>query len=139
MKVSLDEIVEGYELPPTVRDITLEKLRTYDSWPEVKNIHNDDEVAQRAGLPKAVCRGTMFLSYVSEMLCDVFGEYWLRGGRLSASFLVPVYHGDTVTARVKVAQKTREDSGTLFNLEVNVENQRGEKAATGTATVNVSE
>jgi len=137
MKVLLDKITEGYELLPITKKITLDKMRAYEGWPEVKNIHSDDEIAQKAGLPQPVCRGTMFLSYVSEMICNVFGEYWLKGSKLSVNLLVPVFPGDTVTAKGKITQKTRKGSEVSFNIEVWVENQRGEKAAVGTASLKV--
>ena len=137
MQVTLDKIIEGYELPPIVREIITDKMRAYEGWPEVKNIHSDDEVARQSGLPGIVCRGNMFLSYASEMLFNVFGQYWLKGGKLSVNFLVPVFPGDTVTARGKVIQKTKEDSAISYTIEVSVENQRGEKAAAGTASLKV--
>ncbi len=137
MKVLLDKIIQGYELVAITREITLGNMRAYEGWPERKNLHCDDETAQQAGLPRAVCRGNMLLSYVSEMLCNVFGQYWLKGGKLSINFLVPVFYGDTATARGRVAQRTGADSDISFIIEVSVENRRGEKAAAGTATLKV--
>lgn len=139
MEISLDKIVEGYELLPITKKITLDKMRAYEGWPEVKNIHSDDEVARKSGLPGVVCRGTMFLAYVSEMICNIFGEYWLKGSKLSATLLVPVFPGDTVTAKGKVTQRTREGPNISFNIEVWVENLRGEKVAVGTASLRVSQ
>ena len=137
MKIVLDKIIEGYELPPITKKITLDKMRAYEGWPEVKNIHSDDEVARRLGLPGVICRGNLFLSYVSEMICNVFGQYWLKGGKLSANLLGPVFPGDTVTAKGKIVQKTKEGSDISFNIEVWVENQRGEKVAVGSASLKV--
>ena len=137
MKALLDKIVEGYELPPITKKITLDKMRSYEGWPEAKNIHSDEEIARKAGLSQPVCRGTTFLAYVSEMICNVFGEYWLKGSKLSATLLVPVFPGDTVTAKGKITQRMREGSNISFNIEVWVENQRGEKVAVGTASLRV--
>lgn len=139
MKMLLDKIIEGYALPPITKKITLDKMHAYEGWPEVKNIHSDDKVARRFGLPRAVCRGNLFLSYVSEMICNVFGQYWLKGGKLSANLLAPVFPGDTVTAKGEIVQKTREAPDISFNIEVWVENQRGEKVAVGTSSLKVPE
>lgn len=137
MKMPLDKLIEGYELPSITKKVTFDKMRTYEGWPNIKNIHSDDEVARGVGLPRAVCRGNMFLAYVSEMICNVFEEYWLKGGKLSANLLVPVFSGDTVTAKGEITQKTREGSDISFDIEVWVENQRHEKVAVGSASLKV--
>ena len=41
-------------------------------WPKVKNtFHCDGETDQKARVPRAVCQGTIFLSYVSGMIGNV--------------------------------------------------------------------
>ena len=71
------------------------------------------------------------------MICNVFGEYWLRGSKLSVTLLVPVFPRDTVTAKGQITQKIREGSNISFNIEAWVENQHGEKTAVGTASLKV--
>ena len=137
MKMSLEKLIEGYELPPITKKVTFDKMRTYEGWPNVKNIHSDNEVAREFGLPQAVCRGNMFLAYVSEIICNVFEEYWLKGSKLSANLLVPVFPGDIVTAKGKITQKTRGGSDISFNIEVWMENQRDEKVVVGSASLKV--
>ncbi len=61
------DVEVGYELPTVSKEITLEKMRAYSGWPR-RNIHTDDEVARRAGLPRAVCQGTQHMNYLSEVL-----------------------------------------------------------------------
>ena len=137
MKVPLDKLVEGYELPSIIRVMTIDKMHDWHRWPEVKGIHTDDEIARQAGLPRAITQGNMFLSYVPQMLCNVFGEHLLKGSKLTATFLVPVFDGDTLTTKGKIVQKTRENSDISFNIEVWIENQRGEKVSVGTVTLKV--
>ncbi|MDP6782289.1 MAG: MaoC family dehydratase [Dehalococcoidia bacterium] len=123
----------GYELPTVSKEITLEKMRAYSGWPR-RNIHTDDEVARQAGLPRAVCQGTQHMTYLSEVLKRFFGEHWMRGGKLSITFIGLVMPGDVVTPRAIVREKVPEGEGRCLNLEVWVENQRGEKVVVGTAS-----
>ncbi|MDP6101313.1 MAG: MaoC/PaaZ C-terminal domain-containing protein [Dehalococcoidia bacterium] len=123
----------GYELPTVSKEVTLKKMRAYSGWPH-RNIHTDDEVARHAGLPGAVCQGTQHLSYLSEVLKRFFGEYWMRGGKLSVTFIGLVMPGDVLTPRAIVREKVPEDEGWCLNLEVWMENQRGERVVVGTAS-----
>ena len=129
------DVEVGYELPTVSKEITLEKMRAYSGWPH-RNIHTDDEVARQAGLPRAVCQGTQHLTYLSEVLKRFFGEYWMRGGKLSITFIGLVLPGDVVTPRAIVREKVPGGERQHLNLEVWVENQRGERVVVGTASAN---
>lgn len=131
------DVEVGYELPTVSKEITLEKMRAYSGWPH-RNIHTDDEVARQAGLPRAVCQGTQHLTYLSEVLKRFFGENWIRGGKLSVTFIGLVMPGDVVTPRAIVREKVAEGDSGRINLEVWVENQRGEKVVVGAASAPMS-
>ncbi len=131
------DVEVGYELPTVSKEITLEKMRAYSGWPR-RNIHTDDEVARQAGLPRAVCQGTQHLTYLSEVLKRFFGEGWIRGGKLSVTFIGLVMPGDVVTPRAIVRGKVTEEGMGRLDLEVWVENQRGEKVIVGIASAPMS-
>jgi acyl dehydratase len=137
-KISIGNLVEGYQLPAITREITLEDMRIYEGWPKVKNLHTDDDEARKLGLPKALARAHHYLAYATEILCNVFGEHWLKTGKLSVNMMAPAFPGDTLTAAGKITAVTKTEGGTKFELEINVLNQKGEKAVTGTATVRVT-
>ena len=128
-----EDVAVGFELPTVSKEITLEKMRAYSGWPR-RNIHTDDEVARQAGLPRAICQGTQHLTYLSEVLKRFFGENWVRGGKLTVTFIGLVMPGDVVTPRAIVREKVTEGDSGRLNLEVWVENQRGEKVVVGAAS-----
>jgi len=137
MLEQLKGVNEGYELPPVTAEISLEKMRIYERWPEVKNIHCDFEPAQQMGLPTPVCRGVMFSSYIYEMLFNTFGQYWFKNSKLAINFLKPVWPGDKIIAKGRVVKKTEEASVTLLVVDVAVVKENGELAAVGTANVSI--
>jgi acyl dehydratase len=138
LNISDEQLVEGFDLPAVKREMTLENMRIYEGWPAVKNLHSDDDEARKLGLPKALARAHHYLAYATEVLCNVFGEHWLKTGKLSANMMVPVFPGDIMTASGKIVQKVTEKDETTYTVEILIANQKNEKAAAGTATVTVT-
>ena len=136
-KISLSDLAAGSELPALTREITLDDMRLFEGWPKVKNLHTDDDEARKLGLPRALARAHHYLAYVTEILCNVFGEHWLKTGKMSVNMMVPVFPGDVMTASGKITAVNKTDKSTVYDLEINVLNQKNEKAAGGTATVTV--
>ncbi|MEW6333692.1 MAG: MaoC family dehydratase [Thermodesulfobacteriota bacterium] len=128
----------GSAVAPREYRITQEKINTYSRYAfhgkDTKNIHTDDEVARRAGLPRALAQGRYPVGYLSEYLLDVFGEGWIRGGKLDVSLVKPIFPGDTLTLRGVVREKLPEGTFTRIILDVWIENQNGEKATVGSAS-----
>lgn len=119
-------------------EITQEKINIYSRYvfggKDTKNIHTDDEVARRAGLPRALAQGRYPIGYLSEVLLDLFGKGWIQGGRLDVALVKPIFPGDTITVHGIVREKLPEKGFTRIVLEVWLENQNGEKATAGTAS-----
>ncbi len=126
----------GAELEPISRVVTLEDMVTFEPEGE-KNIHTDDEVARAAGLPAAIAAGVQFMSYIFDMLRQEYGFQSVQGTLLDVRIREPVFAGDTVTARGRVAEVQAHGSGTRVSLEVWCENQRGGRVIAGTAQVPV--
>ena len=128
----------GYEIPPVSHQVTQEKINAYSRFVfggrDLKNIHTDNEVAERAGLPATVAQGRYPLAYISEELLGLFGRGWVEGGQLSVTIAKPVYAGDTVTVRGTVKDRVIEGTATRLVLDVWLENQNGEKVIVGTAS-----
>ncbi len=78
------------------------------------------------------------MAYLSEVLKRFFGESWIRGGKLSVTFIGLVMPGDVVTPRAIVREKVTEEGMGRLDLEVWVENQRGEKVIVGVASAPMS-
>lgn len=126
----------GAEPAPVSRLVTREDMLLFEPEGE-RNIHTDDEVARAAGLPAAVAAGVQFMSYIFEMLHREYGFASVPGTVLDVRIRAPVFAGDTVTARGRVAAV--EGEGRRLHLDVWCENQRGERVIEGTAQVPVPE
>jgi acyl dehydratase len=133
MAVASKTMEIGQELPLLRKEISLDRMRLFTSWTN-QNIHTDWDVAKKAGFPAPIAQGLMSHGYMSEMLTNFFGESWLKGGKLSATFIRYAVPGDIITIQGIVREKVNEGSAIRFNCEVWCENQSGEKTAVGTAS-----
>ena len=70
-------------------------------------------------------------------MLDLFGDDWLRHGRMILKFVQVVEPGDTLVSKATVQSKQSREAGTEFLLDVWCENQRGDKVVVGTATGSV--
>lgn len=132
------ELEIGSAIEPRVYEITQEKINTYSRYAfhgkDTRNIHTDDEVARKAGLPRALAQGRYPVGYLSEYLLDFFERGWILGGRIDVSLVKPIFPGDTITIRGVVRDKVSDGKFTRIILDVWLENQDGEKATVGTAS-----
>jgi 3-hydroxybutyryl-CoA dehydratase len=126
----------GAELTPVSHLVTIEDMVLFEPEGE-RNIHTDDEVARWAGLPAAIAAGVQFMSYIFEMLYREYGFDAVPGTVLDVRIRIPVFAGDTVTARGRVTDADPEEGRQRLHLEVWCENQRGEQVIAGTAQVTV--
>jgi acyl dehydratase len=95
------------------------------------NIHTDDDAARKAGYRAPIAAGEQTYALMANFILDSFGAEFLRGGRLEAALVKPVFYGDKLTMRARVI----EAPGPALQLEVWTENDRGERVLTGTARV----
>jgi acyl dehydratase len=98
------------------------------------NIHNDEAAAHTAGFRAPIAAGEQTYAVMANFLVDVFGIGFLRGGRLEATLIKPVFYGDTLTMHARV---TRESESSL-ELEVWTVNDRAERVLAGTARAPVA-
>lgn len=131
---------EGQEFSGRLKRVTEERVYAFSGgfpkgpgWPQ-KNIHTDVECARRCGLPARNASGSMFESYLTELMIDLFDESWLNHGKMQVVFIRMVAIGDTLLSRAIVQSKREEPLGLRFVLEVWCENQHGDKVVVGTAT-----
>lgn len=134
------ETQEGYEVAGNLKTVTEERVYAFSGgfsrdigYPK-KNIHTDLAFAKSCGLPSRAASGAMFEGYLTELMIGLFGENWLRGGKMSLTFIAIVDIGDTLLPRAVIRDKQVEGFGVQFDLNVWCENQRGEKVVVGTAT-----
>ena len=95
------------------------------------NIHDDRDAARKAGFTAPIAGGEQTVAIVAQFLADEFGMRFVRGGRIEVSLTRAVLYGDTLTSHAKIVSIDADRA----QLEIDVENQRGEKVLTGTAAV----
>jgi acyl dehydratase len=89
-------------------------------------IHSD-EGAARYGFAGALVPGVGLYAYLTRPVADALGREWLERGEISAKFLKPVYDGEKVQARARVAHNDPTE------LKLELINQSGELCAIGSA------
>ena len=99
------------------------------------NIHDDQDAARKAGFTAPIAGGEQTIAIVAQFLADTFGLRFVRGGRIEVSLTRPVLYGDTLTSHAKIVSIDADRA----HLEIEVENQRGEKVLTGTAAVRTND
>jgi acyl dehydratase len=140
MAIITRDTQEGCEFSGKLKEITEERVYAFSGgfprgpgWPQ-KNIHTDVEFARRCGLPARNASGSMFESYLTELMIDLFGEDWLKQGKMQLVFIRMVTIGDTLLPKAIVQSKQAEHSCMRFVLEIWCENQHGDKVIVGTGT-----
>jgi acyl dehydratase len=123
----------GAELPPLVKTIAQRQIDCY-SGVRPHSIHTDPEWARQKGFRAPLAQGMMSTAYVSELMVKFVGPGFVRGGRMSVSFVKPVIVGDTLTLRGRVKSREPEGGRTRVTVEVWCENQDGVKTLVGTAS-----
>jgi acyl dehydratase len=76
----------------------------------------------------------MSTAYVSQMMVNLLGPSFARGGTMSMAFIKPVYAGDRLSVHGIIKDKQPDNGATRVVVEVWLENQHGEKTAVGQAT-----
>jgi acyl dehydratase len=99
------------------------------------NIHDDKDAARKAGFTAPIAGGEQTIAGVAQFLADKFGLRFIRGGRIEVALTRPVLYGDTLTSHAKIVSM----DANRAQLEIDVENQRGEKVLTGTAAVRTND
>ena len=123
----------GAELPPKVKPIAQRQIDCY-SGVRPKSIHTDAEWAKKKGFAAPLAQGLMSTAYVSQMMVDLLGEGFVKGGKINASFIKPVLAGDTLTMRGAVKSKEAEGAHMRITVEFWCESQQGVKTMVGTAS-----
>jgi acyl dehydratase len=130
----------GCEFAGKPKKMSWERLWTFsggpfaaEGWPK-KNLHTDTAFAKNLGLPTVGASATQYLGHLSELMLDLFGEQWLRKGKMwELKFVRLVADGDVLTSKAKVLSKERKGLEMIYHLSICVENQNGENVLIGSA------
>lgn len=132
-----EDIAEGTEIPQTENKIRLIEMLRYAAatW-SFFLLHLEKEYAQKQGFRDANIQGPMYGALCAKMLTNWIGDDG-RLKKLGYNVRVMGFPGDTLTTRGKVARKYQRDGASLADCDLWVENQNGERVATGHATVSL--
>ncbi|MFC2016246.1 hypothetical protein ACFLUF_00860 [Chloroflexota bacterium] len=139
VKASRD-IPIGYELEPTVKWLTLDKMRLYlfgNGWPKTStsnpNRHTDYAGAWHTGMPRPIVMANQIGEYWAEMMIKFFGTGYI-GGTLEWTAIHVPFADDVYTNHLVVSEKVVEGDKMRIKLDAWSENQNGEKVLVGTVT-----
>ena len=134
-KVTFEDINIGDELPPIIREVTLEKMKRYGSIEgDTTSFHVDPDAAAKTIYKRPIAVGVQFEPWFSEMMLNWLAspKGWLSGGKLTTKFIKPVYAGDTITTSGRVNEKITSERRVVCELTMG--NQKGETVIVGQAS-----
>jgi len=126
-------ITIGQILPSLVKEISQRKIDTY-SGVRPRSIHTDEAWARQKGFRAPLAQAMMSTAYVSELMTQLLGAGFVKGGTMAMTFVKPVYAGDRLTVHGVVTDVRAESGTTRVMVDVWCENQQGEKTAVGSAS-----
>ena len=133
-RLRAQDVSEGLELPVLAKGpVRVRHLAMFaTATSEFADIHYDRDYAQSMGLPDVIIQGYYKTATIAQMLKD-----WAGDG--SALRRLTVQHrgmdvaGNTLTVAGKVLKVSEEPDGKRVECEVWVDNQHGQRTATGKA------
>lgn len=133
-KLYYENVRVGDELQPLLKPIIdrVDIARYAGAAEDYNPTHVDEDYARRSGFPSVSAHGMLAMGYLGQLCSE-----WLRVGqvrRISARFVKIIWPGDQLTCRGRVVDKRREGGDYYIDLEIWVENQKGELVVKGTAT-----
>jgi acyl dehydratase len=131
----------GQEFSGKPKKYTWERIAAFSGgpfrtpgWPH-RNIHTDLEFARSTGLSVLYVSGTQSEGHIAELMIDLFGEGWLKGGQTKGlKFIKPVAEGDVIRVGARVQSRQWEGTALKVTVDIWCENQYGEKVLVGAAT-----
>jgi acyl dehydratase len=135
MALDRSALKPGYNVPAFTRVAGFHNWNRYAAVnSEFVDIHMDDAAGQRAGYPGAIGMGNLTIAWYHAMLREWLG----RTGRIVSfrgQFRSPALKGDTITCSATISDVTEAAGVTRIQLDLNAENERGDKVMPGTAVV----
>ena len=132
-KLFFDDVNEGDEAPTVDHTLTRTDLVMYaGASGDFNPMHHDEVKAKEAGLPSVFGHGMFSMGLLGRAITDWVGIGNLK--RFKVRFTKQTWPGETLTSKIVVTAKRKEDSDNLVDLEVSLANQDGEVKVAGDAT-----
>ena len=127
----------GDTLPERTHKVDWEDILKFNRYVtggvDTKNIHTDDEVARKAGLPRALATGRHPVSFITELMVDYLGMGFITSGEIDVSFVKPIFPGDVLTLMAVLREKSPDEGATRYLFDVSLANQDGAAVTIGIA------
>ena len=134
-QVSYEDVIEGSEIPPLVKEPTTRQLVMWaaasgDYYP----IHYDKDFAQSKGLTSVIVHGQLVASFLGQLITDWIGEQGsLR--KLTCNYRGMNFPGEAIICQGKISKKYIKNGEHYIECNIWAENVKGEKTVTGKAIV----
>ncbi|MBI2305177.1 MAG: hypothetical protein HYU86_10610 [Chloroflexi bacterium] len=148
MTKAAKDLAVGYQFPSRKKLMTQERMTKYidylfSTWQDKlvssgSNIHTDDVFAKSQGLPGTVADGMIPTVWFSTYLTELFGEGYVKGGKLMNKYIKPMLANDTITMHIRIKERLAEGAAVRYNMDVWCDNQQGETVVVGSASAAVS-
>jgi acyl dehydratase len=136
VSVTLDDLREGQRLPdlrkgPITRQTLVEWCAAENDY---YHLHYDDRVAEAMGLPGPPIQGTFRYALLGQLIQGWAGTDAVLE-RIDVAYRGLDLEGDTISACGRVQRVEAVERGARVELEVWIENQRGERSTEGSASI----
>ena len=134
-QVYWDDVTEGMELPPMVKNPTTQQLVKYaGASGDYYQIHYDKDFAQGTGLDGVILHGALKNAFLGQFMTDWMGPSGTLK-RLACQYRGMDFPEQAITAKGTVTRKYREQGSNLVDCTIWLENPEGQKTTPGSATV----
>ncbi len=131
-KLFFDDVNEGDAGPVVSHELTRTDLVMYaGASGDFNPMHHDEVKAKEAGLPSVFGHGMFAMGLLGRAITDYVGVGNLKNFKVR--FTKQTWPGETLTSKITVTAKRKEEGENLVDLEVELANQNGELKVAGTA------
>ncbi|MGH9187952.1 MAG: MaoC/PaaZ C-terminal domain-containing protein [Acidimicrobiales bacterium] len=131
-KLFFEDVAEGDEAPVVSHVLTRTDLVKYaGASGDFNPLHHDEVKAKEAGMPSVFGHGMFSMGVLGRAITDWVGIGNVR--RFKVRFTKQTWPGETLTSRIVVTGKRKEDGENLVDLEVSLANGGGEVKVAGDA------
>ncbi len=134
-QVYWEDVQAGQEIPKLFKRPTTQQLVKYaGASGDFYQVHYDDAFARSTGLAGVIIHGALKNAFLGQLVTDWMGEEGVLR-KLSVQYRGMDVPGDTLTCKGKVTGKHQADGRHLVELEIWLENGKGQTTTPGKATV----
>jgi acyl dehydratase len=127
-----DDVNEGDEAPVVSHELTRTDLVRYaGASGDFNPMHHDEVKAKEAGLPSVFGHGMFSMGLLGRAITDYVGIGNLR--KFQVRFTKQTWPGETLSSKIVVTSKHKDNGDNLVDLEVALANQDGEVKVSGAA------